>query len=85
MNYSFNAHLKTYNAVLKKSITIIKRQYCEACFCKFNDNVKITWKTINEILNKTKKEKIPADTFCDGEDQITGKLEITNKFNVFFY
>ncbi len=35
-----SAHLKTYNAVLKKSINIIKRQYYEACFCKFSDDIK---------------------------------------------
>ncbi len=79
-----SAHLKSYNVVLKKSINIIKRQYYEACFCKFKDDIKKTWKTINEILNKTKKKKTFPDTFFDGEDQITDKLEIANKFNVFF-
>ncbi len=33
-------HQKTYNAVLKKIINIIKRQYYETCFCIFNDNIK---------------------------------------------
>ncbi len=79
------AHLKTYNAVFKKSINIIKRQYYEACLCKFKDDIKITWKTINEILNKTKKKKIFSRYFFfESEDQITDKLVIANKFNVFF-
>ncbi len=78
------AHLQTYNAVLKKSINIIKRQYYEACFCKFSDDIKKTWKTINEILNKTKNKKTFPDTFFDDEDQITDNLEIANKFDVFF-
>ncbi len=81
----FTAHLKTYNAVLKKSINIIKRQYYEACFCKFKDDIKKTWKTINEIINKTKKKKTFPDTFNDGENEITDKLEIANKFNTFFF
>ncbi len=46
--------------------------------------LKKTWKTIIEILNKTKKKKSFPDTFFDDEDQITDKLEIANKFNVFF-
>ncbi len=77
--------ITTYNAVLKKSINIIKRQCYEACFCKFMDGIKKAWKTINEILNKTKKKKTIPDTFIDGENEITDKLEIANKFNVFFF
>ncbi len=47
-------HRKSYNAFLKKSINIIKRQYYEACVCKFKDDIKQNCKTINEILNKQK-------------------------------
>ncbi len=40
-------------------------------------------KQLSEILNKAKKIKTFPDTFFDGEDQITDKLEIANKFYVF--
>jgi hypothetical protein len=47
-------NLNTYNNILKKAIRLAKKQYYEALFIKFKDDMKGTWKTINDILNKTK-------------------------------
>ncbi len=40
--------------------------------------------TINEVLCKTKKKKIFPDLFKGGNEQITDKLEIANRFNAYF-
>jgi hypothetical protein len=50
-------NLKTYNTILKKSIRLAKKKYYEGLFLKFKDDIRGTWKTINGILNKTKKKK----------------------------
>ncbi len=42
------------------------------------------WKTINEVLNKTRKKKTFPEYFKNGDKQISDKLEIANCFNSFF-
>ena len=50
-------HLKTYNVILKRSFRIAKQSYFETCFNQFKFDIKNTWKTINEILSKSKSNK----------------------------
>jgi len=47
-------NLKTFNAILKRSVRLSKRNYYETIFNKLKNDIKGTWKTINGILNKTK-------------------------------
>ncbi len=51
-----NINLKTYNTILKKSIRLAKKSHYELLFLKFKDDIRGTWKTINGILNKTKRK-----------------------------
>ncbi len=50
-------NLITYNYILRKSIHIVKNNYYETLFIKFKDDIKSTWKTINDIKQNKKKEK----------------------------
>ena len=57
-NYdTININLKTYNGILKTSIRAAKQAYIELCFKRFKNDIKNTWKTINDILSKTKIQK----------------------------
>ena len=57
-NYdTININLKTYNGILKTSIRAAKQAYFELCFKRFKNDIKNTWKTINDILSKTKIPK----------------------------
>ena len=57
-NYdTININLKTYNGILKTSIRAAKQAYFELCFKRFKNDIKNTWKTINDILSKTKIQK----------------------------
>jgi hypothetical protein len=47
-------NLQTYNRILKKSIRTAKRNYYFERFDKFKNDMKRTWVTIKEILNKPK-------------------------------
>ena len=58
-NYdTININLKTYNGILKTSIRAAKHIYFELCFKRFKNDIRNTWKTINDILSsKTKIQK----------------------------
>ena len=80
-----STNLKTFNNILKKCIREAKKIYYYNLFLKFKSDIKGTWKTINDILNKTKKKYTFPSFFRDEENNIiTDKLQIANKFNNFF-
>ncbi len=41
-------------------------------------------KTINEVISKTKKKRDFPEYFKDENDQINDKLQIANKFKIYF-
>ncbi len=49
-------NLDIYNNIPKKSIWLQKKLYYEACFKKYKHDMKKIWKTINEVLKKTRKK-----------------------------
>ncbi len=51
-------NLTTYNKILKKNIRIAKRAYYESCFEKYKNDMRKTWSTISDILNKSKKKEV---------------------------
>ncbi len=80
----YKTNFDTSNNILNKSIRLAKRHYYQLLLAKFKCDIKGTWKTINEILNRTKhKIKFPL-FFNDGENLVTSKELIANKFNTFF-
>ncbi len=54
------------------------------CFQKFKGDVRKTWKEISDTLNKTEKKRTFPNSFYYGEEVITEKLEVYNKFNLLF-
>ncbi len=64
-----------------KKIKIAKSNYYHALFDKLKNDI---WKTINDILNKTKWKNVFPLLFKGGTNIITGKLQISNKFDTFF-
>ena len=84
-NYdTIKTNLKTYNLILKQNIHSAKQIYYETCFHQFRNDIRNTWKTINEILTKNKtKQKLPT-VFKENGTDITGNINIANKFNTFF-
>ena len=43
-----------------------------------------TWKTVHELLAKTRRKKSFPQLFKDGENVITDKLETDDRLNSFF-
>ncbi len=78
-------NLDTYNNILISSIRLQKKQYYEAFFSKYKNNIKQIWKLISEVIGKTKQKKRLPPFFQDENGlHITDKLEIANKFNNIF-
>ena len=80
LKHNFNI----YNAILKKSIRNAKKLYYESCFNRYKSDIKNTWSTINNILNRNKRVKSFPQFFKDDGIEIENKLLIANKFNNFF-
>jgi hypothetical protein len=76
--------LEDYNIVLRKSIRLAKTSYYQNNFELYKNDIKKTWSTINDILNKTRKKKHFPEYFCVDDEHIHDKLEIANKFNIYF-
>ena len=64
---------------------LAKRQYYHTTFSRYSSNLKKTWRTINDILNRGKgKNNLPLTFKSKSGDLISGELEIANEFNDFF-
>ena len=84
-NYNtININLKTYNGILKRSIRTAKHTYFELCFNRFKNDIRNTWKTINDILSKTKLQTKSTTVIVENGVTHKDKEIIANKFNNFF-
>ena len=70
-------NLKTYNTILKNSIRSAKRKYYYERFDKSKNNIKNTWRYINEIMNRNTKNNFP-DVFVNNGKLINDKDLIAN-------
>ena len=77
-------NLKSYNVILKRSFRMEKEIYYETCFNRFKSDAKNTWKTINEILSKSKTNTPLPKYFKEGESMKIAELDIANKCINFF-
>ena len=84
-NYNtININLKTYNGIFKRSIRTAKHTYFELCFNRFKNDIRNTWKTINDILSKTKLQTKSKTVIVENGVTHKDKEIIANKFNHFF-
>ena len=79
-----SSNLKSYNKILKKLIRQAKIQYYSDQFDKNKSNIRHTWSTIKEILNKCKEKKEFPAFFTIKDEHVTDKTDISNNFNLFF-
>jgi hypothetical protein len=77
-------NLKTYNRILKQCIRQQKKSYYKSVFDKFKNNIKQTWATIKDIINKNSRSKQYPDYFIDNGTKTTDPAQIAKNFNNFF-
>jgi len=75
---------KTYRNKFNGLIRTSKRQYYQDRFTTVSNDIRNTWKLINELLNRKKASATLPSKFMDGEDEITNQQNIVDKFNDFF-
>ena len=77
-------NLKTFERIVKDTIRASKREYYFKTFTAQKNDMKKTWKTIDETLNRRKnKSKFPSE-FIVNNRSIADHNEIADQFNVFF-
>ena len=78
-------HIKIIRTnLLIYSIRIAKRKNYERQLINSQLNIKITWKILNEIMNKKNSKPKISDIFVCDNTVITDPLEIANKFCQYF-
>ena len=65
--------LKNYNCILQRNINAAKKNYYESKFNRYVSNIKQTWTTINELLNKCNNKKEFPSYFIINGDKLTIK------------
>ena len=78
-------NFKTYKNIIRRSIMIAKRDYYNKLFNKYSKNLKMTWKAINDTLNRHKtKSKFPETFKLSDGKIISDPKEIATAFNDYF-
>ena len=77
-------NFKTFEKIVKDNIRAAKREYYFKTFTSQKNDMKKTWKTIDETLNRKKnKSKFPSE-FIVNNRSIADQKEIADQFNIFF-
>ncbi|MGB1899487.1 MAG: reverse transcriptase family protein, partial [Candidatus Kariarchaeum pelagius] len=81
---NIKTNLSTYNCILKRVIRDAKKIYYGNCFSRFKNDLRNTWRTINEILGRRKQvDPLPSE-FHINNNRVDDKNEIANHFNKYF-
>ena len=76
-------NFKTFERIVKENIRAAKREYYFKTFTAQKMDMKKTWKTIDETLNRRKnKSKFPSE-FIVNNRSITDHKEFADQFNIF--
>ena len=82
-NNSFLTKYRQYRHLLKKLIKKSKKNYYKIFFSENANNIKKTWKQLNNIPNKHKKNQQISQLSINGT-LISDQKVIANKFNSYF-
>ena len=77
-------NFKTFEKIVNNEITAAKSLYYFNTFTAQKNDMKKTWSTINETLNRSKNKSDLPNKFLVDNRTITDPKEIANSFNVFF-
>ena len=77
-------NLNTYKLHLKRLIRSAKKNYYQGQFSKFKNDIKNTWRTIKQIINRDQNSHdLPDELLIDNSSTCDPSI-IANKFNYFF-
>ena len=82
---ALKVNFKTLKKIIRRSIVQAKKQYYHMTFKKYSNDLRKTWRTINETLNRKNKAKsFPQEFFMENGNIISDHKTIANAFNNFF-
>ena len=81
---SLNNNLRIYKTILRKSIGLAKTNYYANRLEQHKSDMRRTWSTINDILNKNRQRKVLPSYILVKADKIVSPVDIANQFNNFF-
>ena len=81
---TLKTNLRCYNNTLKKLIRTSKLEYYHNKFSKFKNDIKNTWLTIKEVINKNKSKNNAPDSININGNMITDTPSMVNEFNNYF-
>ena len=85
INYEqIKQRFNSYEKIVKKDIKEAKHRYFDQIFTAYKNDMKKTWKTINETLNRNKKNFNVASIFYHNGNVLSNAKDIANAFNVYF-
>ena len=77
-------NLKVLNEILSRNIRLAKKDYYFKQFEKYRWDIRKTWDTLKNILNKLKSKYVHLKMFLIDGHQVTNMTSIANKFNEYF-
>ena len=77
-------NLKVYNGILSRNIRLAKKDYYFKQFERYRCDIRKTWDTLKNILNKLKYKSVHPKMFLIDGHQVTNMTSIANKFNEYF-
>ena len=77
-------NFKTYNRILKSAMRQAKIMHYRNIFNHYKSDIKNTWKTINEILNRKKDKVQTPNYFTHNGQHLEDYKIIANEFNKYF-
>jgi hypothetical protein len=81
---SAKTNYKAYGKLLKTNIKIAKKMYYNKCLQKSKGNIKETWKTINILIGRNKKNRDLPEYFNIEGIKLKDSHIIAREFNKFF-
>ena len=77
-------NLIVYNGILNRNIRLAKKGYYVHQFEKYRCDIRKTWDTLKNIINKFKSKSVYQNTFFFDGRQVNTITTISNKFNEYF-
>ena len=77
-------NFKTYKYIVSQEIVNAKKSYYNRTFAMYKNNLKKTWLTISETLNRNKIQDTNPISFIDNGHELSDNTEIANAFNLYF-
>ena len=81
---TLKSNLASYNKILKRSIYNAKKSYYCQQFHKYKHDIKNTWASIKQVLNRDQKQNTFPDVFYLKGKEIKNKQDIADTFNNYF-